>query len=163
MESVITVRILLKCRADESDCTFKALHKALDELSCAVAYKDVFLVNTKVLCCQKTVDSHSGRIFREQCVKVCPEFILHSFRWEVGIYQVAEIKELRITPESAESVLEEQYSLIIIRSKDGFCNIKILDIVDLIPFLTRKPLGSDYGFVKHRDNTEDLLVVLILT
>ena len=155
--------IFLEGRSYDTKLTLKVFHQTLDKLSCSITHKDVLLMYTKILGSKKAVYSHSGRILCKQCVKVRSQLIFHSLRRKVRIYKITEIHKLGIAPVSAVSTLKKLYTLIFIGNKHGFCNVQILNVINLVPELTAEPLSLDLGIVEHGDDSENLLVIFVLT
>ena len=62
------------------------------------------------------------------------DLIHHFFRRIITVYQIAEIQHFRITPVAAEALLD-QVGAFLFRCENGFSNVQILDIVNLVPAL----------------------------
>ena len=120
-------------------------------------------MNIKVLCSQQTINVHPGRILCKQCIEISPDFILHLLRREVGIHQVAEIKQFRVSPVSTIAALQQFHSFVFIRCENRLCDIQILNIINLIPSLSFQTFCFYNRLIQHGYYTKNLLIVFILT
>ena len=155
--------VFLKARADDPDLAGKTLHEGLDQLRGPVADQNAPLRQAEVLGRQQGIDVHPGGILRQQRLKAGLDLIAHPLGREVGVDQIAEVQHARIAPIAAVAGLELCRAIRYTVGEDGFRNVKILHVVDLVPPLTRQPLGPDRGVVEHRDDAQHLLVVFVFS
>ena len=118
-------------------------------------------MNVEVLGCEQAVDSHAARVLGQEDVEVGFHLLLHPLRREVRIDEIAEIEELRISPVAAVSSEHQINSLVIVRAEECLGYVEVLDVIYLIPLLARQALCLDDRRIDHRDDLEDLLVVLV--
>ena len=62
---------------------------------------------------------------------------------------------------STVSVIETMQHLVAF-GKDGLCDIQVLDIIYLVPFLLANGQCLEFGIVEECDHTQHLLIVLII-
>ena len=108
------------------------------------------------------IDVHSRGILSEKNIERCHHLFL-KFLWrEIWIDQIAEIKNLRISPISSES-LHHQREFLIVGGENRCGYIQVLDIIDFIPLFSIKSFSVQSGFVQDGNNPQDLLIVLVYT
>ena len=159
----ITVTVFLKARADDPDLAGKTLHEGLDQLRGPVSDQNAALRQAEVLGRQQGIDVHPGGILRQQRLKAGLDLVAHPLGREVGVDQIAEVQHARIAPIAAVAGLELCRAIRYAVGEDGFRNVKILHVVNLVPPLTRQPLGPDRGVVEHRDDAQHLLIVFVFS
>ena len=91
------------------------------------------------------------------------DFFQHVFCWEIRIYKIAIINQFRISPKTTISGSYFFILFLCIICKQAFCNIQILNIINLIPALTVKPSGLQLFRVKHCDQADNRLIIFIIS
>ena len=98
---------------------------------------------------------------REKRFEAGLDLVGHALGREVGVDEVTEIQHTRIAPVAAVAALKSCCAIADAFCENGFCNIEVLHIVDLIPALTFQTLRANGCVIEHRDYAQDLLVVFV--
>ena len=166
---IISIWIFLERRTDEAGLSSTpvreglgvGLHQYFDEFGSTIARHDIGFTDAKALAGNQRVDLHAGRVFRQQCVEIGPQFVLHPATGEVGIYQIAEVQQLWESPETAiPSVIFAQHVLLV--GKQCLGNVQILLVINLVPFLLTNGQGFHVVIVEQRNDAQHVLVVLVV-
>ena len=137
-------------------------HEYLNQFRGTIADHDVLRPYAEVSGGQQAVDPHAGGIFRDQDLKIGFHLVEHLLRRKIGIDEIAEVQQLRITPVAAVAGGNGVIPLLDGAGKKAFRNIQILNVVDLIPDLAAQPFSLDLLCLQKSDEFDDGFVVFVV-
>ena len=137
-------------------------HKYLNQLRGAISNHDVLLPHAKISGGQQTVDPHAGGVFRDQNLKIGFHLVKHLLRRKIGIDEIAEVQQLRITPVTAVTGSNRVIALLYGIGEEALRNIQILNVIDLVPDLSAQPLGFDLLCLKQCNELDYGFIVFVV-
>ena len=155
-----TMGIFLKGGIDNANPALHLLHQTLDEFCGSIAHNGVLAPDAEVFPCQQLLHHHARWVLGEQGVEAGPQLVLHGGCGEIGVHQIAVVEHLGEAPMSAVAVVEAVQHLVAL-GKDGRGNVKILHVVNLVPFLVANGQGLQVHAVDEGDDAQHLLVVFV--
>ena len=131
--AVAAVGIFLEGGAHYSERPRKNLHQSLDQLGGAVTRNDILLGHSPAFRGEQRIDFHARGIFGDEGGEEGLHLFYNARRAEIGVDQIAEVKHGREPPETAVAAVVFAQNVAFV-GEDGFGDVEILLVVDLIPF-----------------------------
>ena len=100
----VTVGIFFKGGTHKAHRAGLLGHKGLNQLSGAVAHQHIFQMDAKILRRQQRIDPHTGGVLRQKLLKAGFQLVDELLGREVGVYQIAEVQQLGVSPITAVAV-----------------------------------------------------------